>query len=716
MAVLVFLIAATARPVALAPADTHPERMVRLPGHVLAALARAKPVPPADERTRIAETQPLLLTVVLKRDQQAEFDRYLRSVYDPHSAVFHHFLAPQQVSDRFGPSREAYQAVLHYLKANGFSLVQGSENRLTLTMRGKRTQAERALGVHIRDFEEDGRRFFANDKEPSVPSEVGESIQAVAGLSNHATPEASGIPDLPVGQELSAEEIEAILADLENLDAELTALESNLKLQLDNVAYAIAKAAATGGGAGAGGVSQPQALGAGQKIGLLAFSSFRPGDVADWLALSGSPATLLGQVSQVDVGGGAPLGPDENDVLVGITSILALAPGAQVVVYDGPLASPATSFQALLNRMINDHVNIISNSFSYCEDQTTQADAQSIDAILATAAASGISVFNATGDSGSTCQDGSANTVSVPADSPHATAVGGTSPTVGPGFTYAGESWWNRRSGIPPTGQGGFGTSGFFARPGYQTGLNSGATRSIPDVVAFADPQYGAIICQADRGGCPSGVFGGTSLATPVWAAIAGILNQTIGHRLGFLNPLLYPLAATGGFHSAAGMGSDFAHVGLGSPNVNLLELALAGVTPGPPDAAVSLVGAFSANALVPFFGAVPADGSTPGIIIATLLDANSNIIGGKTIALSAAPGSHATISPPSSMTTVSNGTVAFMVKDATVEDVTFTATDTTDGIALKQTASVKFTGPPAAAGGIAASPATVTANGTSTT
>jgi kumamolisin len=119
----------------------------------------------------------------------------------------------------------------------------------------------------------------------------------------------------------------------------------------------------------------------------------------------------------------------------------------------------------MFNAMINGNVDIISNSWAYCEDQTSQADATSIDSILQSAAASGISVFNGSGDNGSSCLDGAANTVAVPADAPSATAVGGSSLTVGPGASWGSETWWNGTNDTPQTGQGGFGTSRYFARP-----------------------------------------------------------------------------------------------------------------------------------------------------------------------------------------------------------------------------------------------------------
>ncbi len=140
---------------------------------------------------------------------------------------------------------------------------------------------------------------------------------------------------------------------------------------------------------------------------------------------------------------------------------MTIATGADVVVYDSPFNGPG-SFQALFNQMIDDEVTVISNSWAYCEDQTTLADVQSIDSIFQSAAAAGITVFNGSGDSGSTCLDGAANTVAVPADSPNATAVGGSSLITGTGFTYQTETWWNGSSDTPPAGQGGFGVSKFF--------------------------------------------------------------------------------------------------------------------------------------------------------------------------------------------------------------------------------------------------------------
>jgi hypothetical protein len=693
-----------------APAEK--ETVVRLPGHVLPALKEAQPAPIVPG----ADAELLTLTVILNRTDQSGVDRYLREVYDPHSFQYRRFLSQSEIAARFGPTKEAYKNVLAYLKKYGFTLVQGSENRLTLTMRGTRAQAERAFDAHIRNFEAGSRQFFANDTDPAVPRSLASYIQAITGLSNLSVPEPAGAIDSlvvsiarAIGGALLPEYVGFLLVDAEFAAAEAASFGVT-EVELIDAAMTAQEIYAV--------IGDPvRATGAGQKIGLLAFSSFQLSDVADWLAVIGLPASRIGQVSQVDVNGGAPLGADESDALLGIQTVLTIAPGAQVVVYDAPFTGPGTSFQTLFNTMINDGVTVISNSFGYCEDQTTLADAQSIDAILATAAASGISVFNATGDTGSACNDGAANTIQVPADSPNATAVGGTTLTFGPRFTYGTESWWDGSTAVPPSGQGGFGLSKFFSRPAYQDGLNTAPMRSIPDVVAPADPlKNGSIICQADAEGCPTGIrIGGTSLATPIWAALTALLNEAQGHPHGLLNPLIYPLAGTNAFHSAASMGTDAAHVGLGSPNGILLALALGGHVAGPADPSISSLTVSSPNPFQPFFGTIPADGSTAAAVVVRLQDVNDNIVPGKTVTLSAGAGSHAVITPVSGVSSDANGAVIFTVKDSTIENLTFTATDVTDGVTLAQTATVQFVGPPPSTTSLDVNPSNVIADGIAT-
>ncbi|MGH8173002.1 MAG: Ig-like domain-containing protein, partial [Rhodanobacteraceae bacterium] len=454
--------------------------------------------------------------------------------------------------------------------------------------------------------------------------------------------------------------------------------------------------------------------GAGQTVGLVEFDLYQVTDVGAYLGLIGADPATVSQLSNVTIGAGASFGAGENEVLLDIDAVMALAPQANVVVYNAGFAGAGT-FQTVFNRMVTDGVDVISNSWAYCEDQTSQADVQSIDAILQTAAAAGISVFSGSGDTGSTCLDGAANTVAVPAGAPHLTAVGGTSLVSGPGGVYRSETWWDGSDDTPQTGQGGFGVSRFFARPTYQDGFTSSTMRSVPDVSAVADPANGMVICQFNAGGCPTGLlYGGTSMSAPVWAAFTALLNQARGSNLGLVNASFYPLAATPAFRGSATMGSDFAHVGIGSPNLSVLNLLLNGQTASVPSATLSQMLA-TAPPVEPYSGnyGVPADGTTPGVVIVKLRDVDGNTVAGKTVALTANAGNHATISPPSAVSG-SDGSVLFKVTDLSVEELTFTATDTSDAIVLALQEKLPFIAPPSSSGGIVALPTAQAADGTS--
>ena len=727
---------------------------VRLAGHIPAALlARATLVDsgpsPSSER--------VTLNLVLKRDNQEGFERYLQQVYDVQSTNYRHFLNQSQLTKRFGPSTQSYGEVVAYLHAQGLRAVKGPKNRITLTVNGSRPAVEHALRIKFQRYREGDKTFYAAATNPALPARVASRVLSIDGLSTWATPSpaytftpyvcngtknetackargyalAAFAGDIACAAELFAlggiANVGAVGAggSITLFGAFWNALCPFMSIgtdwaNLQSVASLRGAATPLDRSTARAAANRPMAglLGSGQKIGLLEYDTFYTSDVSNFLALIGQPSSDINNLSVVPVNGGvASPGSGETEVLLDIDTVMSLTPGAKVVVYDAPFTGQAASYSTLFNTMINDGVTIISNSWASCEDQVSQAEAAGVDAVLQTAAASGISVFNGTGDSGSTCLDGHANTISVPADSPHATAVGGTSYPNGYGEagTYNGETWWNGTTETPATGQGGFGLSLYFPRPSYQNGLNSNSMRSVPDVAILADPTNGLLLCQQDNGGCPAGfLVGGTSMAAPEWAAVAASINQTQGKNLGAFNPLMYPLAATDGFHNAASMNSDFYHVGLGSPNPNVINRLLKGQTVGAPVPANSSVSPVLPGSIVTLNAngtfTVPADGQTAGGVIVTLKDANGNIVSGKTVTLTAS-GGNAVLTPSSGVSTVANGAVVFTITDLTAQAITYTATDTTDGIVIG-TVPLTFGVPAAASAGITANPSALPADG----
>ena len=119
-------------------------------------------------------------------------------------------------------------------------------------------------------------------------------------------------------------------------------------------------------------------------------------------------------------------------------------------------------------------------------------------------------------------------------------------------------SWrWNDNStgtGFDPRlASTGGGVSIYFPKPSWQTGpgVPSNSFRNVPDVAMSASADHdGYIVCTNDScaGGIQgAGIYGGTSVATPVFAGIVTLLNQQMKNTppagLGNINTTLYQFA-----------------------------------------------------------------------------------------------------------------------------------------------------------------------------
>ena len=269
----------------------------------------------------------------------------------------------------------------------------------------------------------------------------------------------------------------------------------------------------------------------------------------------------------------------------------SVAPDANIAVYFAP--NTDAGFLDAITTAIHDTTNkpsIISISWGGPESSWTQQAMTAFDAAFQAAAAMGITVCVASGDSGSSdgVNDGGDH-VDFPASSPNVLACGGTSLQAS-GSTITSESVWNDGA---QGGAGGGGMSSFFPLPPWQHGLEliqtSGATqtltmRGVPDVSGDADPQTGYDV----RIDGTDTVIGGTSAVAPLWAGLIARINSMRGSPVGLINAQLYATASvlngitTGNNGSyEAGPGWN-ACAGLGSPNGTKIAALLEHSTSGP--------------------------------------------------------------------------------------------------------------------------------------
>ncbi len=351
--------------------------------------------------------------------------------------------------------------------------------------------------------------------------------------------------------------------------------------------------------------------GQGTHVAVVQFGAgYRPSDITAFATCFGLGTPRVRPVLvDIPVPNDPLLSGGTAEVALDIQSVITGAPEARVSVVEGSSnASNAEVLSTALDaRKMGGLPDVISSSWGMCEyfvqlsGQTGAPGSEGrrlVDWVSAAAAASGVTMLTAVGDTGAqSCAHNvgpvpvsqpdllarvAGNWTGWPASSPWITGVGGTDMVLRRDNSLRRQWVWNDRTTIGmlpmvqtvidgvtmtvfPAAGGSGGPSRYYSMPWYQSSAGlPGARRATPDVSMFAARSL-ALYCSAhvpgttglDGPGCPPPLRGdgwfsvaGTSFASPLLAGGVALANQ-VGRRagtgrVGFLNPLLYDSGTTG--------------------------------------------------------------------------------------------------------------------------------------------------------------------------
>jgi subtilase family serine protease len=336
-----------------------------------------------------------------------------------------------------------------------------------------------------------------------------------------------------------------------------------------------------------------------------------------------------------------------QEVTLDVCMVHAIAPGANIALVISPTNDNQPLTYAVQYALFHHLGSVISQSWGDPEWDIAASGKTAIKQMMQAhltyfvAAIMGVTVFASAGDWGAS-NFGTYNSPLYPSSDPFVTAVGGTNlfMTRSDGYKEGTGNWANRN--VPPGARTLPGTtynyeiagndyegmvadgypapsdmvttggamSQFFTLPFWQHGItmtNADGTSFKPTMRCTSDVSFdsgvyggiGPIPWSADAAGITyTYIFGGTSCGSPFWAALTAIANQKVGHRIGYINPLLYADKTTfysnGAFHDIT-MGDNTyptgntmlgyeatkgwdAPTGIGSPDATNLILQLKGL------------------------------------------------------------------------------------------------------------------------------------------
>jgi subtilase family serine protease len=530
----------------------------------------------------------------LKLRNKAALDQLSSALYDPTSPSYRRWITPAEFETRFAPTAADAATVARFFKAHDLSVVEVGPKNMWVKARGPVATVNRAFHVELRDFEFQGRTVYANTVDPVVEGAAGALTAAVYGLHDlqysHplATPSVpekfAGDPFGPAVNSNSAAHA-AIAASAPPVDAVCLggATTEFFKSGGNSYPYVTLKGNVYAPGAGAlgyCGYTPPEIHtafglsklysegydGSGQTIVIIDWcgSPTIRSDANRFAAVYGLPPLTEANFHIINSSTPPVCSAPDVEINIDVEWAHAIAPGATIDLVVPPTPDFTDVDTGVFFAVINALGNVISGSYQSPEYYHAPAELEAENLINEIAAVQGISANFASGDYG----DGFGGSplyppfVSVPADTPFATAVGGTSLVLKSDKSIEWQSGWGTDltpidvGGFvydPPTEYGGFqfgsggGASSVFSKPAFQRSL-PGPARLVPDISWLADPFTGAVVVISEPFQVPEqvyAIYGGTSLACPMFSALWAIANQEAGVPLGQAAQYVYSMPSS---------------------------------------------------------------------------------------------------------------------------------------------------------------------------
>jgi subtilase family serine protease len=516
--------------------------------------------------------------VWLNVHDRSEMDSLAKELYDPSSANYRRWLQRADIVAQFAPTAQEARTVAEFLSSHNLAVVSIDPDHFLVRARGTIGDVQKAFQVQINTFELSGKIYRANTSDPYVEDSAATLVKAVSGLDNleyqHPV-----VTRSVKNQSSSAPTAAAPMSGPAFITPDCF---TGVKTETygSNGSYPTARYKGNGysgteNPAGCGytppeiqtaynlkGLYKEGYDGKGQTIVIIDWcgSPTIRSDANAFSARFGLPALTSSNFRILNSSTPPTCAAPDPEINIDVEWAHAVAPGANIDLVVPPSASFTDVDNGELYAIENGLGNVISGSYGSEELFTPLAVLDEENLINQIAALRGISANFASGDAGDYTFDFAGNTASViaPADSPYATAVGGVSLALNSDNTIAWQAGWGSNETLliaageifdPPLNFGfvygsGGGPSAVFSKPSFQSHL-PGQQRLLPDISWLADPFTGAVIAISEPFVYPPlewTVYGGTSLATPMFSALWAIANQEAGVPLGQAAAYVYSM------------------------------------------------------------------------------------------------------------------------------------------------------------------------------
>jgi hypothetical protein len=568
----------------------------QLSGELVALRGNTRPeAKGSNDRGRVADDFPMNHMILLLRRtpaQEEALEQFINDLHDPASPIFHHWITADEFGRRYGVAPAEVSRVTDWLETQGFQVNLVYPNRILIDFTGSAGQVRQAFRTEIHHLMVNGQAHIANMSDPQIPAALASTVKGIISLNDfRPRPMLKARADYNAGQGYDLV-VPADVATIYNFNPLFAAGYSGqgqtIVLVEDTDLYSTADWS-----------TFRSAFGLASSYPSGSLTQVHPSSSANNCTDPG--VNYDDAEAAIDVewaSAGAPsaqleLASCNEGLFVALQNLLnatGTPPAIVSISYGGSEVYLGASFNAYVSSLFQQAVSEGVSVFVSSGDSGGEASDYE----------SGIAVSGFTSTPYNVSVGGTdfADTY----EGLKATYWNSTSaPNFGSALSYVPEIPWNDSCasvlisdymGILPVygsdglcnrgeyldnvaGSGGpsgcatgapdtigvvSGSCAGYPKPSWQSGLvgnpNDGV-RDVPDVslfaangawdhyyvVCYSDPNYGGTGCS----GAPNtwAGFGGTSVSSPIMAAIQALANQASGTRWGNPNPAYYALAAS---------------------------------------------------------------------------------------------------------------------------------------------------------------------------
>jgi hypothetical protein len=364
------------------------------------------------------------MLLVLKRGVEQEF-ALAQLMVDQHNAAspnYHKWLTPEQFGAQFGPADADIQTVTAWLQSHGFQVAKVSKGKIAIEFSGTARQVLEAFHTGIHKFVVNGETHFASTSDPQIPAALTPVVHGLAPLNNFRAKPAHHVAG-EFTRSIGSTEVKSVRPEFNTSGGNFAIGPTDFA-----TIYNVSPLWTAG------------TDGTGQTIAVIGTSNINLQDIQDFRTLFGLPTGGAANTPIVVIDGADPgiiNDGSETEALLDVEWAGAVAKGAQIHLVIAADTDIASGFiLAIFHVIENNSDPILSLSFGNCERNLGATGNNTFLGLWEQAAAQGITVTVASGDTGSAgCENQNAVApnpattglqVSGFASTPFNVAVGGT--------------------------------------------------------------------------------------------------------------------------------------------------------------------------------------------------------------------------------------------------------------------------------------------------